>query len=77
LSYQLHPLLSAAFLTLWNVHDGSALAAPALGLSLAGNLTARAGLFAGRGPALLPGGAPGSEYGTVPTAAYLSLTAFF
>jgi len=77
LRYQLHPLLSAAFLTLWNVHDGSALAAPALGLSLAGNLTARAGLFAGRGPALLPGGAPGSEYGTVPTAAYLSLTAFF
>lgn len=76
-SYQVHPLLSLELLTLWDLDDGSALVAPALGYSAGSNLSFRAGLFAGAGPALLSTGAPGSEYGAVPTAGYLSLTAFF
>ncbi len=76
-SYQVHPLLSVELLTLWNLDDGSALVTPALGYSAGSNLAFRAGLFAGGGRALLAGGAPGSEYGAVPTAGYASLTAFF
>jgi hypothetical protein len=76
-SYQVHPLLSLELLTLWDVDDGSALVAPALGYSAGSNLSFRAGLFAGAGPALLRTGAPGSEYGAVPTAGYVSLAAFF
>ncbi len=76
-SYQVHPLLSVEMLTLWNLDDGSALLAPAIGYSAGSNVAFRAGLFAGRGRALLAGGTPGSEYGAVPTAVYVSLTAFF
>lgn len=76
-SYQMHPLLTANLLTLWNLNDGSALVAPALSYSAGSNLTLRAGLFAGGGTALLPSGGPGSEYGAVPLAGYISLAAFF
>lgn len=77
LSYQVHPLLSAELLTLWNLGDASALVAPALTYSAGSNVNFRAGLFAGRGKDRLAGGGPGSEYGAVPTAGYASLAAFF
>lgn len=76
-SYQVHPLVNLELLALWDLDDGSALLAPAAGYSAGGNVSLRAGVFAGAGRARLATGAPGSEYGAVPTAGYLSLSAFF
>jgi hypothetical protein len=76
-SYQVHPLVSVELLALWDLDDGSALLAPAAGYSVGSNVSLRAGVFAGAGRARLATGAPGSEYGAVPAAGYLSLSAFF
>jgi hypothetical protein len=77
MSYQVHPLVSVELLTLWDLGDGSALVSPAFGYSARSNLSVRAGAFLGGGPGRLASGAPGSEYGAVPTAGYVSLAAFF
>jgi len=72
-SWQVTPLWTADWLTIWNLDDGTYL---------------RAGLFFGLGtgervlalPGPFPGGLislPGSEYGIVPSSLYVSLTAFF
>jgi hypothetical protein len=76
-SYQVHPLVSLELLALWDLDDGSALLAPALSYSAGTNAAFRAGLFVGGGRTLLASGAPGSEYGAVPTVGYVGLTAFF
>ncbi len=76
-SLELHPLVSADGLVLWNLHDASALFAPGVTVSVTGSVNARAGIFigAGRGPS--PTGALQSEYGLVPTSGYVSLSVFF
>jgi hypothetical protein len=76
LTYQLRPLLGLELLTLWNLRDGSGLAAPAASLSLSDEVTARGGVFLAWGPAG-PSVAPASEYGPLPAEAYLAVSAFF
>ena len=77
-SWQLHPLVALTWLTLWNLRDGSALHSPAIGVSATRWLDVRGGLYLTIGDDdLSPLGAPGSEYGPVPTVLYVSLAAFF
>jgi len=87
-SWQVTPLWSAEWLTIWNVDDGSFLLSPAARYSLSNEAYLRGGLFFGLGtgervlalPGPLPGGLislPGSEYGIVPSSLYVSVTAFF
>ncbi len=87
-SWQASPLLTADFLTTWNMNDGSFLLSPAATYSLSNEAYLRGGFFfgigAGEGSTVLPIGGeesgftlPGSEYGIVPSSLYLSLTAFF
>jgi hypothetical protein len=75
-TYQVHPLVSAELLALWNLRDGSALVSPAASISVNDNTNLRAGLYvgAGRGNSLT---GPRSEYGPVPTSGYLALSIFF
>lgn len=77
LTYQVHPLVSADPVVLWNLRDGSALLAPAASISLSDESSARLGLFlpAGRGTDRLAG--PRSEYGPVPVTGYAAFTVFF
>jgi hypothetical protein len=76
-TYQLHPLVRAELLLLGDLRDGSLLLAPAAAVSVSDNVGLRAGLYlaAGRSPDAL--GVPRSEFGTVPRAGYLSLSAYF
>jgi hypothetical protein len=76
-TYQLHPLVRLEALSLWNVGDGSALLAPAVGYDALANLGLRLGAFVGIGAGRTTSGLPGSEYGTVPVAGYVSGTLFF
>ena len=87
-SWQATPLLTADFLTMWNMNDGSFLLSPAATYSLSNEAYIRGGFFfgigAGEGSTVLPIGGeepaftlPGSEYGIVPSSLYISLTAFF
>lgn len=77
-SYQLHPLLGANLLALWNLHDGSALLAPGVSYSLSNEASARAGAFFGLGEDVgRTPLTPPSEYGIVPTIAYLSVSLYF
>ena len=75
-TYQVHPLVSAELLTLWDLRDGSLIAAPAASLSASNDVTVRAGAYlsAGRGSS---GAMLGSEFGSVPRFGYLSVSAFF
>ena len=76
-TYQLHPLLSAALLTLADLHDGSVLLGPGLSYSVSDAVGLRAGAYlgTGRGPDLF--GIPRSEFGGVPRTGYIALSGFF
>ena len=87
-SWQATPLLTADFLTTWNMNDGSFLLSPAASYSLSNEAYVRGGFFfgigAGEGSTWQPDWnadtsitLPGSEYGIVPSSVYISLTAFF
>lgn len=75
-TYQVHPLVSGELLALWDLRDGSLLAAPGASLSASNNVTVRAGAYlsAGRGASLA---GLGSEFGSVPRFAYASVSLFF
>lgn len=75
-TWQVHPLVSLEWLTLWNLADHSALLAPAVSVSVTGSMTARAGLFAATGREQR-GLLPGSEYGTLPLLGYGAVSLFF
>jgi hypothetical protein len=75
-SLQVHPLVSADALVIWNLNDASALLAPGLTYSVTGSLSARAGVFVGIGRGAEPTGVLRSEYGLVPTSGYVSLSLF-
>jgi hypothetical protein len=76
-SYQTHPLVGVDMLALVNLQDGSALVAPGLTWSVSAHASVRSGVFIGAGSGTEPGGLPGSEYGSVPTLVYASLSWFF
>ena len=76
-TYQVHPLVRLEALSLWNAGDGSALLAPAVGYDALSNLGLRVGAFVGIGAGRTTSGFPGSEYGTVPVAGYVSGSLFF
>jgi hypothetical protein len=76
-TYQLHPLVSAALLTLADLRDGSALLGPALAYSVSDAVGLRAGAYLGVGRGPGPFGVPQSEFGGVPRTGYLALSAFF
>lgn len=77
-SYQLHPLFSLAGLALWNMSDGSGLVSPSFSYSASNEATITGGLFVGIGEAMPSGNSPiPSEYGAVPTTAYVSVSLFF
>ena len=77
-SYQIHPLFSTQLLVIWSLNDLSALFAPGLTYSLAANASAQGGLFVGAGnDRVTPDDPLPSEYGALPTTAYVSLTLFF
>ena len=75
-TYQVHPLVSAELVTLWNLRDGSALWSPAVSISLSDEANLRAGLYlsAGKGHA---SPVPQSEYGLTPITGYLAMSVFF
>jgi hypothetical protein len=75
-SYQVHPLVSAELLTLWNLRDGSALVSPSISVSLTNETNLRVGAFVPTGAGASPTG-PGSEYGPLQVSGYLALSAFF
>lgn len=77
LTYQLRPLLGLEVLTLRNLRDGSGLVAPAAVLSVSEEVTARGGVFLGAGPSGASSAPPRSEYGPLPAAAYVAVSAFF
>lgn len=74
---QVHPLVRFETLGVWNAGDGSALLAPAVGYDALANLGFRLGAFVGIGAGRTAAGFPGSEYGAVPVAGYLSGSLFF
>lgn len=77
-AWQVHPLVSTEFLGLQDLRDGSILVAPALAVSVSNDVSARIGVFAGvGGSGLTATRALRSEYGSVPTFGYVSLSAFF
>ena len=76
-SIELHPLFSADALVLWNLNDPSALLAPGGSYSAGNEVTVRGGIYIGVGAGATEDGLPGSEYGTVPTTLYVSVTWFF
>jgi hypothetical protein len=77
LSWQVHPLVSAQVVNLVDLRDPSALIGPAFAFSAADEISLRAGLFlhAGAG-GVTPAGTPRSEYGSVPTFGYASISIF-
>lgn len=87
-SYQVHPLLNASLLALWNLNDLSVLIAPGGSYSISNEVTLQAGAYLGLGndisdtsetpmPPSYPGPELPSEYGITPTTVWLSVTAFF
>jgi hypothetical protein len=76
-TYQIHPLVRLEALSLWNLGDASALLGPAMAYDPLENLGLRLGAFVGLGAGRTAAGLPGSEYGAVPTAGYLSASYFF
>jgi hypothetical protein len=76
-TYQLHPLVSAALLTLADLRDGSALLGPALAYSVSDAVGLRAGAYLGVGRGPGPFGVPQSEFGGIPRTGYVALSAFF
>jgi hypothetical protein len=77
LSAQVHPLVSIDALALMNLADPSLLLGPGLSYSVGSETSLRSGLFVSAGTGATEDGLPGSEYGSVPFVAYVSLTAFF
>ena len=75
--YQVHPLVSAELLGLWNLRDGSALVAPAASISLSDESSARVGLFVPAGPGFNRLSGPRSEYGSAPFTGYAAFSLFF
>ena len=75
-TYQVHPLVSAELLALWNLRDGSVLLSPAASVSVSDDATVRAGVFATEGRGAGPFG-PRSEYGGVRPSAYAAFSIFF
>jgi hypothetical protein len=76
-TYQLHPLVSAAVLTLADLRDGSILLGPGLSYSVSDAVGVRAGAYVGTGRGPDPLGIPRSEFGGVPRTGYVALSAFF
>ena len=77
-SYQVHPLLSVAGLWLWNLNDGSAVAAPSFSWSAGDETSVAGGVFFGVGDDTAAAGQIlASEYGLLSAVGYLSLTWFF
>ena len=79
LQYQVHPLVSAELTVLWDLRDGSALIAPAVGVSASNDVALRLGAFlpAGSGAVSLGSGTLGSEFGVAPSFGYASVSWFF
>ena len=75
--YQVHPLVAAEALILWDLDDGSAIAGPAVALSASNDVALRAGAFLPAGPRFAGPAGIGSEFGAAPTFAYASLSVFF
>ncbi len=75
-SYQVHPLLAAELLVLWDLGDGSALLAPGLSYSASNDVSVRAGAYLAAGAKITPTSL-GSEFGNVPRFAYVAVSAFF
>ena len=75
-TYQVHPLVSAELLTLWDLGDGSLIVAPGASLSASNDVTLRAGAYLSAGRGASPAGL-GSEFGAVPRFGYLSASLFF
>jgi hypothetical protein len=76
-SYQIHPLVQVAVLTLWNARDYSVLFTPSLSWNAAREVTLTGGVFAGAGEDRTPQGLPATEYGPVPVTWYASGTVYF
>ena len=76
-SYDLHPLVQVAALTIWNARDKSALVTPSLVWNAAREITVSGGVFLGVGTNRTAAGLPGSEYGPIPFTGYLSGTFYF
>jgi hypothetical protein len=77
-SYQPDALWATSLLLLSNLGDPSLLIGPGVSYSVSDEATARAGIFLGFGDELAADGVlPGSEYGAVPSFAYVALAAFF
>ncbi len=76
-SFQPHPLIGVALLSILNLDDGSVLAVPSVSYSAGNEMTLSGGLFLGIGSEGSLPQPPTSEYGSVPTTLYLSLSAFF
>jgi hypothetical protein len=78
LQYQVHPLVSAQLLVLWDLGDGSAIVGPAVAVSASDDVSLRAGAFLPVGPGGVgAGGTIGSEFGVAPTFGYASVSWFF
>lgn len=76
-TYQVHPLVSAELIALWNLRDGSVLFGPAAAVSLSDELSTRVGIFMPMGAGDTAARAPRSEYGPVPLTGYAALSLFF
>jgi hypothetical protein len=76
-TYRVHPLVQVEAFTLWNLGDASVLLGPAVAYDPLASLGLRLGAFLGLGAGRTAAGLPGSEYGAVPTAAYLSGSYFY
>ena len=76
-TYQIHPLVSAELVALWNLRDGSALWAPAAAISVTNDLSARLGLYLPTGAGAIGATGPRSEYGPVPFTGYVAFSLFF
>ena len=76
ITYQVHPLVSAELMTLWNLRDGSALLSPALAVSTSDATSVRLGMYLSTGAGHSISG-PRSEYGMTPVSGYLAISIFF
>ena len=77
-TWQARPLLGVEAMVLADLRDHSTLVAPAISWSLSDEASLRAGAYLGLGDASsTPPGEPRSEFGPVPTTAYVALSVFF
>jgi hypothetical protein len=76
-SVELHPLVSADALMIWNLNDPSVLLGPGVSYAATGEVSLRGGVYFGLGTGTNDAGLPGSEFGIVPTTGYLSVSWFF